>query len=205
MCGLLPGLDVSRETSEKLQLFADLLRRWTRKINLISPKTVDEIWDRHIVDSAQIYALAPNSYNIWTDLGSGGGLPGIVCAAIASERSPKSLFTLIESDQRKATFLRAAVRELDLNAKVIVARIETAFPQVADVVSARGLTGLPQLLPFLQRHLSPDGQAILHKGRRHQEETIEARKSWVFSLEEHVSFTDPDARLLQITGVTRLG
>lgn len=197
--------DVSRETYDDLMHFADLVKKWTTKINLVSPATIDRLWDRHIVDSAQIFGLARENYEKWADIGSGGGFPGIVVAILAKEKTPTAAFTLIESDQRKATFLRTAVRELDLNASIIADRIENADQQKADIVSARALTSLSGMMPFLDRHLSLGGCAVLHKGRQYQKEVAEARQSWSFALEEHVSLTDPDARLLEIKGITRVG
>lgn len=199
------GQDVSRETYEKLQAFEELIRKWTPKINLIAPGTIDDIWDRHICDSAQIYSLAPPDYRSWADIGSGGGLPGIVIAILAQEKQPGASVTLIESDQRKATFLQIAGRELDLPIRVIAKRIEDVPPQEADVVSARALSGLSGLLSYITRHLKADGQAILHKGKRFAQEIDEARKSWTFGLEEHPSLTDPDGRLLVIRRISRIG
>ena len=202
---VLAGLDVSRETIERLESFADLTVKWTPRINLIAKGTVADIWDRHIVDSAQIYALAPASFDKWVDLGSGGGFPGIVVAAIAKELQPHASFVLIESDQRKATFLRTAARELELPVTVIAARIEEAPPQSADVVSARALASLSALLPLVSRHLADHGRALMHKGRQATQEIAEARENWSFALEDHPSITDPDARLLDIQRILARG
>ncbi|WP_411642901.1 16S rRNA (guanine(527)-N(7))-methyltransferase RsmG [Loktanella agnita] len=197
--------NVSRETYEKLTDFTDLVRKWTSKINLISPNTVEDIWKRHVVDSAQIHALAGMDYKHWVDIGSGGGFPGIVIAIIAQEFAPESAITLIESDQRKATFLRTAVRELSINAKIICDRIENTPPQSADIVSARALTALSALVPLLQRHMAPDARTVLHKGRRYEQEIADARKSWSFTLEEHESLTDPESRILVMEGISCAG
>ncbi len=199
------GQDVSRETYEQLQQLSDLVQKWTKKINLISPTTISDIWERHITDSAQIYPLAPENFRKWVDIGSGGGFPGLVVAILAKAKNPQATFVLLESDQRKCTFLRTVIRELDLNASVIATRIEDAPPQLADIVSARALTSLSALMPYLETHLSPTGQALLHKGKRHAEEIAEARQSWFFDLEDHQSLTDPDGRLLVIKGIRRVG
>ena len=201
----LAGLVVSRETLERLRAFEALTAKWTPKINLIAKGTVDQIWERHIVDSAQIYALAPDSFAKWVDIGSGGGFPGIVVAAIAKEKQPTAEFVLIESDQRKCAFLRTAVRELDLSATVFAERIEKAPPQAADVVSARALASLDALLPMIQRHLAPAGRALIHKGRQTAQEVAEAKANWSFLLEDHPSITDPDARLLDIQRILPRG
>ena len=199
------GQNVSRETYDRLQHFADLVRKWTPRINLISPTTISDLWMRHVVDSVQIYPFAPPDFIRWVDIGSGGGFPGIVVAIIAKAENPNATCVLIESDQRKGTFLRTAIRDLDLNATVIASRIEEAAPQTADIVSARALTSLSAMMPLLHRHLAPAGQALLHKGKRHAEEIAEARRTWSFDLEERPSFTDPDARLLSLKGIHPVG
>ncbi len=192
------GIDVSRETYQDLVAFAALTTKWTPKINLIAAGSVTSIWERHIVDSAQLFRFSPASFEKWVDIGSGGGFPGIVMAILAKDTHPDAQFILIESDQRKATFLRTAARELRLNAKVIAERIEQVTPQGADVVSARSLTTLSSLLPLAGRHMTADAQALLHKGRQAAQEIADARKSWSFDLEDHASITDPEARLLVI-------
>ncbi|WP_341367746.1 16S rRNA (guanine(527)-N(7))-methyltransferase RsmG [Yoonia sp. BS5-3] len=197
------GEDVSRETFDDLIKFSDLVRKWTTKINLIAPSTIDDIWSRHVVDSSQLFRYAPNQFNHWVDIGSGGGFPGIVMAIYAKEQQPAAKFTLIESDQRKATFLRTASRELSLNVSVVAARIEDVPYGAADIVSARALATLSTLLPLANQHLAPDGTCLFHKGKRVDEEIEEARKNWLFDLEEHPSFTDPAARLLVIQRISR--
>lgn len=197
--------DVSRETYDDLVKFGDLVRKWTSKINLIASSTLDDLWNRHIVDSAQLYQFVPKSFDSWVDIGSGGGFPGVIMAIYAKTHQPSATFTLIESDQRKATFLRTASRELALNMTVVAERIEAATPVKADIVSARALTTLSTLLPLAKRHLKPTGLCLLHKGRRVQDEIAEARKTWQFDLEERPSITDPDARLLAIQRISRAG
>ena len=199
------GINVSRETIADLEGFAALATKWTPRINLIAKSTVTDIWNRHIVDSVQLYRFAPGSYEKWADLGSGGGFPGIVMAILAKEKQPDAAFTLIESDQRKATFLRTATRELGLNVTVVAERIELAEKVDADVVSARALTALSALLPLIDRHMKPDGLCLLHKGKQAAQEIADAQKNWSFDLEDHVSFTDPDARLLAIQRISALG
>lgn len=192
------GQNVSRETLSDLRAFEELVRKWNPKINLVSKASLDDLWNRHIVDSAQLYELAPDTYRSWVDIGSGGGFPGIVLAIIAKAKQPNAIFTLIEADQRKAAFLRNAARELSLSVNVLAERIEEAAPQAADVVSARALTALSGLLPFINRHLHPGGVALLHKGQRFQAEIDDARRSWHFDLRVDPSMTDPNARLLSI-------
>lgn len=201
----LAGVDVSRETIADLEVFSDLTTKWTPKINLIARGSVGEIWQRHIIDSVQLYRFAPDGFHTWVDLGSGGGFPGIVMAIIAKEKNPAAEFTLIESDQRKSAFLRTAKRELDLSVSVLSERIEEATPQSADVVSARALAPLSALVPLVHRHIKPDGLCLLHKGRQAIQEVADAEKNWMFDLEDHTSFTDPEARILVMQRIIARG
>lgn len=193
--------DVSRETLEKLDAFAALLEKWTGKINLIAKSTVDDIMMRHIWDSAQ--AFQPFSGK-WADLGSGGGLPGVVVAILAQAQDAPSETVLIESDQRKATFLRTCARELDVPLTVIAKRIEQAEPQRAQIVSARALADLDTLLELSTRHLSAEGIAIFSKGAQWQSEINDARKHWRFSCDAVPSKTNPDAAILRIRDIERV-
>ena len=204
MTTTIAGLDVSRETLDALQHFDSALRKWTKQINLISRNTVDDIWTRHIVDSAQVWPLVPQSTQHLVDIGSGGGLPAIVIAILAKEKSPSLQITLIESDQRKCAFLRSMSRELSLGLNIIADRIEDAPPQSADVLTARALASLSDLFPHIQRHIAPHGRALLLKGRTHASEVETARQSWQFSLTAHPSLTADDARILEVGDIHRV-
>lgn len=197
------GVHVSRETYDALKAFEELVRKWTVKINLIAASTMGEIWDRHIVDSVQLWKLVPDQAQSWVDIGSGGGFPGIVLAIMAKESRPQMQFTLIESDQRKCAFLRTAARELGLNVKVLSERVEKVAPLAADGMSARALAALDVLLGFAERHLSPEAVAIFPKGRAYEAEVTQAQQSWQFSLEIFQSMTDPEARILRLERMTR--
>lgn len=191
--------NVSRETQEKLEAFEALLRKWTSAINLVSKSTLDDLWARHIEDSLQLSELAPAS-GAWVDLGSGGGLPGIVISIAA----PDIKMTLIESDQRKAAFLRQAIIELDLNASVIANRVDQAPPQHADILSARALAPLTDLLEMAGRHLSPQGVCIFPKGARHEAEIATAQEQWTFNCQRIKSNTNPNAAILRISEISRV-
>ncbi|ATX64701.1 16S rRNA (guanine(527)-N(7))-methyltransferase RsmG [Roseinatronobacter bogoriensis] len=198
------GLHVSRETMDGLQGYAALLEKWNAKINLVAASTLPDFWDRHIVDSAQLFIHAPENAVSWVDLGSGGGLPGLVCAILSQEFSPERVFTLIESDARKAAFLTTAIREFGLNARVLTSRVEATEPQAADVVSARALASLPQLLPLVARHLAKGGVALLPKGRNYNEELAAVRLEWQFDIAIIDSQTDPLAKLLILKDLKRV-
>ncbi|WP_010392103.1 MULTISPECIES: 16S rRNA (guanine(527)-N(7))-methyltransferase RsmG [Paracoccus] len=191
-------LSVSRETAGQLAGYAALLRKWNPAINLIAPSTVDQIESRHIADCTHLAEVSVGAQGKWADLGSGGGLPAVVLAIAR----PDLNVTMVESDQRKASFLRTAIRELSLkNAQVISQRIEVLDRLEAAHVSARALAPLPRLMSYVERHLETDGTAWLMKGRNWQAEVSEARKDWSFDLKAHPSATDPDAAILEITGI----
>ena len=190
------GQNVSRETWDRLVAFEALVRRWNPTINLVSRASLDGLWQRHIEDSAQVFDHCPPSATAWADLGSGGGFPGIVVAILAQERCPNLRVTLVESDLRKATFLRHVSRELASPATVISARIEDVPALQADVLSARALAPLADLLPLAKVHLKPGGVAIFPKGERYAEEIVQARKDWDIVLEAHPSRLQPTAAIL---------
>jgi 16S rRNA (guanine527-N7)-methyltransferase len=196
--------NVSRETEDRLLVFVDLLGKWTQKINLISKSTASDIWRRHILDSVQIYDFAPNKFSLWLDIGSGGGLPGVVVAALAAQFEPGARIVMIESDQRKAAFLRTALRELGLGGDVLANRIDAMAPMGADVLSARALAPLDQLLALTERHLKPGGTAIFPKGKTVDQEIADASTNWLFQIEKHASMTDADARILTIKDIKRV-
>ena len=198
------GLNVSRETYIQLEGYVDLLLTWTKKINLISSASIPDVWERHIRDSVQVFNAAPRFGDIWLDIGSGGGLPGLVVAILSKEEAPDTSVTLIESDLRKATFLRTVVRELALNANVISARIDEADRVGASTISARALGTLDSLLGFADYHLLPDGTAVFPKGATWQKEVDKARESWRFDLDVVESITDKKAAILIIGGIARV-
>lgn len=195
--------DVSRETLQDLQGFHDLFLKWNAKINLVSRSSAPELWNRHIWDSAQVWKLAPKVAH-WADFGSGGGFPAIICAIFAKHEAPDTRFTLVESDQRKSTFLRTAIRELGLNATVLARRIEEIDPLNADVISARALSQLSDLLEFVAQHMSSEGQALFPKGEIWQSELDTAREAWTFDCIAHTSHTDAQAAVLQIKELKRV-
>lgn len=196
------GIDVSRETYDDLVALEALIKKWSAKINLISKHSVSDIWDRHILDSAQLWPLAPPCAR-WIDLGSGGGLPALVIAILAKELRAELHLTMIESDQRKCTFLRTAIREFSLNASVIADRIENVPQQNANVISARALTDLDGLLAFSFPHLVPHGQCLFLKGESWASEVKTAQSNWRFSYKAHKSLTNPKAAILIIKDVER--
>lgn len=200
---ILAGLGVSRETEARLREFEALVRKWSRKINLVAAADLPDLWTRHILDSAQLAQYAPGTGGTWLDIGSGGGFPGLVLAILLQETRPDLTLVLVESDGRKSAFLLHAAQTLGVAPRIITDRIESLTPQGAAVVTARALAPLSALLAHAQRHLAPEARAIFPKGRNWAQELAEARREWQFSLTTHPSLTDPEARILVVGGLSR--
>jgi 16S rRNA (guanine527-N7)-methyltransferase len=201
----LNGVRVSRETQERLELFAALFKKWAKSINLVAPSTLEDLWSRHIADSAQIFQLYPTPVT-WADLGSGGGFPGIVTAIFLAELGSGHV-NLIESNHKKAAFLRACLRECHARGTVHAMRIEEAtkaIPQV-DAISCRALAELDQLYSYAEPWWSRSAatRMFLHKGRDYQREVDKARGSWEFDLVEHPSIVERDSVILEVTRLRR--
>jgi 16S rRNA (guanine527-N7)-methyltransferase len=196
--GPLPDwLNVSRETSETLVAYCQQILRWNPAINLIAKSTVDQIWHRHILDSAQIFPLGL-AEEPWLDIGSGAGLPGLVVAILGAKN-----VVLVESDARKATFLRETARVLGITVRVECKRVESLAPMGAKTLSARALASLVDLLPHAHAHLSQDGTALFQKGRAASDEITAARASWRFDCAQIISKTDPEASVLVLRNIQK--
>ena len=197
-------LNVSRETMERLKTFDATLQKWNPRINLVSKSTIPDLWSRHILDSIQVFEAIEQPTGHWVDIGSGGGLPGVIVAICAAEKAPELNVTLIESDQRKSAFLRTAARECGVKINVISERIEAAEPQFADVLSARALADLSLLCEFSERHLKKEGLCIFPKGGNWKKEVDNALQQWRFEWEAITSLTEPQAVILKMKGVERV-
>ena len=199
------GHGVSRETLERLQVLAAAVEKWTKRINLIAPSTLPDIWRRHIADSAQLWELRPEGAGSWIDLGSGAGFPGLVVAAFAADSSPSVDVTLVESDQRKAAFLMTAAREMGLSVEVLVARIETLPARRFDVVSARALASLTILLGLARPFAGAGTVCLFPKGAKAESELTEARRDWHIEAQLHRSLVDPSSQIIEIREFSRVG
>ncbi|MEO1492468.1 MAG: 16S rRNA (guanine(527)-N(7))-methyltransferase RsmG [Pseudomonadota bacterium] len=193
--------NVSRETQDTLQAFAAFTLKWNARINLISRRDEASIHQRHIADSAQLFEHVPQTANTWTDLGSGGGFPGLVCAILARDRRPDLTITLIESDTRKCVFLREAARTFDLSVTVENTRIEAATDHKADIISARALAPLSRLLTLAHRFCHPGTVLLFPKGKTARSELTAARETWHISIEALPSRTDPEGTILKLSEV----
>lgn len=195
--------NVSRETIENINAYEELIRKWNPSINLVAKSTLGNLRTRHIGDSLQLVTFLPTSTQCIADLGSGGGLPGVVIAIVNKEKNPSALTVLVESDARKAAFLRTVSIELSLNTKIVNERIEQADAIEAEVVLARALAPLEKLLDYVNRHMRVGGIAIIPKGRRYEEEVAMAQRTWSFNLKQHNSLVDSESRILELSNLKR--
>jgi 16S rRNA (guanine527-N7)-methyltransferase len=195
--------DVSRETFERLLKYEAMFFKWSKAINLAAPSTLQEFWLRHVVDSAQIASLQKLSGK-WVDIGSGGGLPGIILAVFLTEAGAEPIH-LVESNGKKAAFLRSALTETGAKGIVINQRVESALAKVGkvDIVTARALSSLSALFAMAEAWLSQGATGLFHKGREFQREIEEARGGWYFDLIEHASVVESDSVILEISNLKR--
>lgn len=194
---------VSRETADRLIAFEELFRKWSKAINLASPSTLNELWTRHILDSAQLFPLASDARH-WLDIGSGGGFPGIVTACFLAEQ-PGGAIDLIESAGKKSAFLRTASGHLYVPAHVHSARIEAMWQKIEtpQVVTARALASLNDLFGLAEPWLTNGAMALFQKGRDYQREIDESRVGWDFDLVQHQSAIDQASVILEISNLRR--
>lgn len=194
--------DLPSDQLDKLEIYADLLAKWQAKINLISKNTLDDAWQRHFADSAQLAALIPEESKILFDLGSGAGFPGMVLAILR----PDLEIHLVESDQKKCAFLQNVSRETNCAAHIHNQRIENVSREtIPDVVSARALSSLAELLNYCQEWISlkPNLSLIFPKGENYAQEIEIARKTYDFEVEVKPSQTDENGHILMIQNVRK--
>jgi 16S rRNA (guanine527-N7)-methyltransferase len=190
---------VSRETAARLDSFAALLLDWHARMNLIAVSTVPTLWTRHIADSLQLIAIAPQARK-WADLGSGGGFPGVPIACALAEQNSAEVH-LIESNKKKAAFLREAVRVTGAPAIVHAERVADfagGFRGELDAVTARALAPLPELLSIAYPLLKRGAQALFPKGQDVEVELTQATKCWSIQASLVPSRTDPKSRVVVI-------
>jgi len=194
--GLFPEL---KPIEAELEIYESLLRRWQAKINLVSSATLDDVWLRHFADSAQVHAVAPH-IRCWADLGSGAGFPGLVTALLLKS-TPDVVVHLIESDQRKAGFLRAVSRETGAPTVIHAERIERAMPTLADQiegVSARALAPLSRLMQLAEAPLKKGAIGVFLKGEEWRDELTAVEALGSLSCESADSRTRKGARVVVV-------
>lgn len=210
--GFAIAFGVSRETAAKFESYAALLKQWQKAVQLVAPSTLDAVWSRHFADSAQLWSLAPPNVRTWADLGSGAGFPGLVIAILARDAAspnPNLRVTLIESDTRKAAFLREVARQTGCAVDILGTRIESASTRdkvgTVEVVSARALAPLTDLFRLAYPFWQPATLGLFLKGRDAENEVEAAHVSWSFELELKPSLTDPAARIVCVRNLSPRG
>jgi 16S rRNA (guanine527-N7)-methyltransferase len=196
--GFAATITVSRETLDRLEIYADLLARWQRAINLVGAASLADPWRRHLLDSAQLVDHLPPGARSVVDLGSGAGFPGMVLAIMGAPG-----VTLIESDRRKIEFLRALARATGTAVELQAERIERLPARPASVITARALAPLPRLLPLAERFLAADSVCLFLKGQAVADELTAARKSWHMVAETFPSLSAPSGVVLQLRECVR--
>lgn len=196
---------VSHETESRLDLFVNLFLRWQKAVQLVAPSTLPRLWTRHIADSLQLITHAPDT-KLWADLGTGGGFPGLIVAIAVAER-PGAQVHLIESDTRKAAFLREAARIAGAPAVIHNERIETAAERVGrvEVVTARALAPMARQLSLAQPWLSAGATGLFLKGQDVDSELTDAAKSWSIDFAIQPSLTDLGGRIVLVHRAQPLG
>ena len=194
---------VSRETQQRLEIYVELLLKWQQTTNLIAPSTIPQIWTRHVADSLQLTELVPDA-TTWIDLGSGGGFPAIPVACVLAAK-PGAMVHLVESNGKKAAFLREAIRATRVPAQVHAERIEKYVASIVnsvDVVSARALAPLKtlcdQAFPLIER----GAIGLFAKGLDVEAELTEASKYWKIDAETVPSKTSPDGCIVVVRHLT---
>lgn len=188
---------VSRETLARLELYADLLRKWQKAINLVSNASLGDLWRRHMWDSAQLLPHIPTGARSLIDLGSGAGFPGLVLAIMGVEG-----VVLVEADKRKCAFLREAARVAGAAVIIHDRRIEDLGDEIppADVITARAVASLPLLLDRIKLYMIPNTVCLFHKGQNVDAELAEIRQSWAGDIEKIPSVTDAGGVIIRIKG-----
>jgi 16S rRNA (guanine527-N7)-methyltransferase len=195
---------VSHETEARLDRFVDLLKQWQAKTNLVAPSTVPNVWTRHIADSLQLLRLAPSA-QVWVDLGSGGGFPGLVLACALAD-TPDAKVHLVERNARKAAFLREALRITAASGVVHPEGIEDIVDSLAgsvDCVTARALAPLHQLIAFAEPLVRTGGKALFLKGQDVDAELTEATKYWSINPILHSSLTGGQGWIVELGRIER--
>jgi 16S rRNA (guanine527-N7)-methyltransferase len=194
-------VDVSRETLIRLEVYAEMLRDWQTRMNLVSYSSLDDLWRRHFLDSAQLFRLLSSEPSPLFDIGSGAGFPGLVLAIMGVPD-----VTLIESNQKKCSFLREVAKKTGTRVTVFADRAEQFYgPAPARTIVARALAPLEKLIPLAKPLLARGGEFLFMKGARADEELTVASKRWHIDVERIRSLSDDQATILRITQVRSKG
>lgn len=194
--------NVSRETIRKLENFVDLLTQWNQKMNLISKKSLSDVWTRHVLDSIQLSSYFSDKDNLIVDIGSGSGFPGIVSAIVLQEKNPRAKVVLVESITKKTLYLNSVSAELGLkNVTVINDRVENTVFKNADVITARAVASLDVLLKYAAKIGGKQTKLLLLKGKSYVSEENQAKEHWNYSCEIFKNKYSEDGVIMKITNI----
>ncbi len=195
------ALSVPAPVLEKLERYAATLIQWRARMNLVGRSTLPELWQRHMLDSAQLVELIPSGVRTAVDLGSGAGFPGLVVAIIAAPTHPALRLHLIESDRRRAAFLAQVIGDTGAPAEVHAVAIEKAPALAPEIIMARACAPLSRLLSYAARFWQPHTTGLFLKGQDVEEELTEARKSWRLDFELIPSRSHTSGKILKVSGL----
>ena len=196
--------NVSRETFSKLKNYEALLKEWQSKFNLVSSNSLKDAWNRHFLDSAQLFKFIPERAKLMYDFGSGAGFPGMVLAILANEKAPDLKITLIESIGKKTVYLNTVRETCQLPVDIINDRIENLKLPKADVITSRAMCNLTKLLSYAYKFSKKDTIMIFPKGKTYKEEVEDAKKYWQFDHREEANEICDDGVILIITNLSPL-
>lgn len=196
--------NVSRETFDKLKHYQSMLIEWQSKFNLVSSSTLDDAWNRHFLDSVQLFQYIPNQAKVLYDFGSGAGFPGMVLAIIANEKMPDLQVSLIESITKKTLYLNAVKSETNTNVTILNDRIENLQLPKADVITSRAMASLTELLGYAYKFCKKESVCIFPKGKKYAEELSEAHKRWKFKCQIVASTQSDEGKILIITNLSKV-
>ena len=197
--------NVSRETFSKLEQYCQSLIEWQQKFNLVSNGSLQDVWNRHFADSAQLFRYIPEKAGSLLDIGSGAGFPAMVLAIMAAEKTPYLKFTMVESISKKTLYLNHVKDITGVNAEILNTRAENIKNKKYEVITARAVTSLKDLLKYAFPLLKKGGICIFPKGKSYCEEIKEAQKQWIFSTEIFDSTTSDEGKILIIKNLMKKG
>ena len=195
--------NVSRETFDKLKLCQSVLEEWQQKFNLVSRSSLSDAWNRHFLDSAQLFSLLPKEARVLFDFGSGAGFPGVVLAIMAQELAPDLQINMVESIGKKTVYLNHLKDLFKLNANIINSRIEQLKPTKADVITSRAMCSLKDLLAYSFPFCTKNTVCIFPKGKSYAEELFVAHKFWKFKCQILPSQQSNEGKILVITNLSK--
>ena len=197
--------NVSRETFEQLKAYEASLVEWQNKFNLVSNSSLQDCWNRHFVDSAQLFKFIPASAKTLLDFGSGAGFPAMVLAIMAKEKTPYLKVSLVESIAKKTLYLNEVKKICNLDVEVLNQRIESLPNKKVDVITSRAMASLKELLNYTQKFFAKNTICIFPKGKKYLEEIAEAKKQWSFDCEIYDSETSDEGKILIIKNLQKKG